>query len=148
MLLAMIVVGLAGLLWLARDLTFLHDDWSFILGRTLSVDDILRPHNEHLSATLVMLYRVLVGTFGIGSYWPFVSVTLALHIVIVVLVYVAARREAPASWAIGVAAVTLFLGAGGYDIRGRSNLGPTARWLRGWPRRSWRRAGPPPRLAC
>ena len=54
------------LVWLSRDMTFYHDEYTFILLRDLSIDGIFAPHNEHLSATLVILYRVLLGTVGIG----------------------------------------------------------------------------------
>jgi hypothetical protein len=104
------------LVWLGRDMTFYHDEWSLILKRDLSIDGILAPHNEHLSATLVVLYRVLLGTVGMGSYWPYLGVTFALHLVAAGLVYVIVRREASAGWALGAMAVMLVLGSGGDDI--------------------------------
>ena len=97
-------------------MTFYHDEWAFILQRDLSVDGLLKPHNEHLSATLVLLYRVLLGTVGMGSYWPYLAVTFALHVVVAVIVYVVVRREAGPGWALGAMAVVLFLGSGGDDI--------------------------------
>jgi hypothetical protein len=97
-------------------MTFYHDEWAFILQRDLSVDGLLKPHNEHLSATLVLLYRVLLGTVGMGSYWPFLAVTFALHVVVASVVYVVVRREAGPIWALGAMSVVLFLGSGGDDI--------------------------------
>jgi hypothetical protein len=97
-------------------MTFYHDEWALILKRDLSVNGILAPHNEHLSATLVILYRVLIGTVGLGSYWPYLGVTFALHLAVAGLVYAIVRREASAGWALGAMAVMLLLGSGGDDI--------------------------------
>jgi hypothetical protein len=104
------------LVWLGRDMTFYHDEWALILKRDLSIDGILAPHNEHLSATLVILYRVLIQTVGLGSYWPYLGVTFALHLTVAGLVYAIVRREASAGWALGAMAVMLLLGSGGDDI--------------------------------
>jgi hypothetical protein len=104
------------LVWLGRDMTFYHDEWALILKRDLSIDGILAPHNEHLSATLVILYRVMIQTIGLGSYWPYLGVTFALHLVVAGLVYVIVRKEAAKGWALGAMAVMLVLGSGGDDI--------------------------------
>jgi hypothetical protein len=108
--------ALAALAWFGRDMTFYHDEWAFILQRTLSVPDLLTPHNEHLSATLVLLYRVLLGTVGMASYWPYLAVTFALHVIVAAICYVVVRREAGPAWALGAMTVVLLLGAGGDDI--------------------------------
>ena len=116
---ALAAAALAVLVWLGRDMTFYHDEWALILKRDLSLDGILAPHNEHLSATLVILYRVLLGTVGMGSYWPYLGVTFALHLAVGGLVYVIVRRETAESssvWALGAMAVMLVLGSGGDDI--------------------------------
>ena len=67
--------ALAILVWLGRDMTFYHDEFAFLLLRDLSVPGLFAPHNEHLSATLVLLYRTLVATVGTVSYWPYLGVT-------------------------------------------------------------------------
>jgi len=110
------VGALVVLVWLGRDMTFYHDDFAFLLLRDLSWQGLFAPHNEHLSATLVLLYRTLVGTVGTVSYWPYLGVTFALHMVVAGIVYVVVRREASAAWALGAMAVTLMLGSGGDDI--------------------------------
>jgi hypothetical protein len=108
--------ALAILVWLGRDMTFYHDEFAFLLLRDLSLPGIFAPHNEHLSATLVILYRTLVGTVGTVSYWPYLGVTFALHVVVAAIVYVVVRRETTAMWALGAMAVMLVLGSGGDDI--------------------------------
>jgi hypothetical protein len=117
--LVLAAVALAVLVWLGRDMTFYHDDWALILKRDLTLDGILAPHNEHLIATLVILYRVLLATVGMGSYWPYLGITFALHLVVAGLVYAIVRMETPgrsSGWALGAMAVMLFLGSGGDDI--------------------------------
>ena len=116
---ALAAAALVVLVWLGRGMTFYHDEWAMILKRDLSLDGILAPHNEHLSATLVVLYRVLLGTVGMGSYWPYLGVTFALHLVVAGLVYATVRSETAdrsPGWALGAMAVMLVLGAGGDDI--------------------------------
>src|SRR5258705_12094205 len=108
--------ALAILVWLGRDMTFYHDEFAFLLMRALSPAGIFAPHNEHLSATLVILYRTLVGTVGTVSYWPYLGVTFALHLIVAGIVYVVVRRETTAAWALGAMAVMLLLGSGGDDI--------------------------------
>jgi hypothetical protein len=110
------ISALVLLIWLGRDMTFYHDEFAFLLLRDLSPTGILAPHNEHLSATLVVLYRVLLGTVGTVSYWPYLGVTFALHVAVAAIVYVVVRRETTAVWALGAMAVMLFLGSGGDDI--------------------------------
>ena len=99
--------ALAILVWLGRDMTFYHDEFAFLLLRDLSLPGIFAPHNEHLSATLVILYRTLVGTVGTVSYWPYLGVTFALHVIVSAIVYVVVRRETTAMWALGAMAVML-----------------------------------------
>ena len=94
-------VALVVLIGLGRDMTFYHDEWAMILKRDLSIDGILAPHNEHLSATLVILYRVLLGTVGMGSYWPYLGVTFALHLAVAWLVYAIVRSRPAAARAAG-----------------------------------------------
>ncbi len=113
---ALVLVALPVLVWLGRDMTFYHDEYAFILQRDLSWDGLLTPHNEHLSATLVVLYRVLIGTVGTVSYWPYLGVTFALHVVVALISFVVVRREAGTAWALGAMAVVLVLGSGGDDI--------------------------------
>ena len=114
--LALALVALVALIWFGRDMTFYHDEYAMILLRDLSVNGIFSPHNEHLSATLVVLYRTLLGTVGTASYWPYLLVTFALHIAVAGIVYVVVRREAGMGWALGAMAVVLMLGSGGDDI--------------------------------
>ncbi len=110
------LIAIVILVWLSQGMTFYHDEYTFILLRDLSIRGIFAPHNEHLSATLVILYRVLLGTVGMASYWPYLGVTFALHVAVSGIVYIVVRREASAAWALGAMAIMLVLGSGGDDI--------------------------------
>jgi hypothetical protein len=114
--LALVVAALAVLVVLGRDMTFYHDEFAFLLLRDLSINGLFAPHNEHLSATLVLLYRILDTTVGTSTYWPYLAVTFALHVAVASIVYVVVRREANAGWALAAMAITLMLGSGGDDI--------------------------------
>jgi hypothetical protein len=120
-------------------MTFYHDEFAFLLLRDLSWHGIFAPHNEHLSATLVVLYRTLVGTVGTVSYWPYLGVTFALHVVVAGIVSAVVRREATAVWALGAMAVVLMLGAVGVTSCGPSSRAPWERRRPGWRRSSSRR---------
>src|SRR5947207_8795193 len=110
------VVAVVILVSLSQGMTFYHDEYTFILLRDLSVRGIFAPHNEHLSATLVVLYRVLLGTVGMASYWPYLAVTFALHVAVAGTVYLVVRREASMAWGLAAMAIMLVLGSGGDDI--------------------------------
>jgi hypothetical protein len=112
----MALAAIPVLVWLSRGMTFYHDEYTFILLRDLSLRGIFAPHNEHLSALPVIVYRVLLGTVGMASYWPYLAVLFAFHIAVAGIVYVVVRREAPMAWALGAMAVMLMLGSGGDDI--------------------------------
>jgi hypothetical protein len=114
-----VLVALAAipiLVWLSRGMTFYHDEYTFILLRDLSLHGIFAPHNEHLSALPVIVYRVLLGTVGMVSYWPYLAVLFALHIGVAGIVYIVVRQFTPMAWALGAMAVMLMLGSGGDDI--------------------------------
>ena len=113
---AVAAVSAAVIVWIARDLSFFHDEWAFIVHRDLTPRSILEPHAEHLSATLVIAYRLLVGTVGTESYAPYLGLLLALHLGVGGMVFALVRREAGRSWALGAMLLFLLFGAGGENI--------------------------------
>lgn len=114
--LAVGLVAIAWIAWLARDLTFFKDEWTYIEARDLSWRGLFAPHNEHLVALHVLAYRILVGVAGTGSYWPYLGLTLVLHAGVAAIVYLVVRREASGGWAIGAMVLMLVFGAGGDNI--------------------------------
>ncbi len=70
--LAAAVAGVV-LLALGQGLTFFADEWAVIEGRSLDVGSFLRPFNEHWLGTTIVVYRLMFGIFGLGSYVPYLS---------------------------------------------------------------------------
>ena len=106
------VAAFLALLWLGRGLTFFADEWAVMADRTISLDSFIQPFNEHWLGVQIVLYRLLLQTFGLGSYMPYLAVLAALHVVVVLEVYVVARRSS-GPWIAAMAAVVLaFFGSG------------------------------------
>jgi hypothetical protein len=101
------VIAFGVLLWLGRAHSFVEDEFDF-LGRHLTVDDVLRPHNEHLSAIPVLIYQALMAVFGTGSYVPYLTLLLLVHVVACWALYRCVGGWRGAS----VATILLFLGSG------------------------------------
>ena len=107
-----VVAAFLALLWLGRGLTFFADEWAVMADRTISLDSFIQPFNEHWLGVQIVLYRLLLQTFGLGSYMPYLAVLAALHVVVVLEVYVVARRSS-GPWIAAMAAVVLaFFGSG------------------------------------
>lgn len=105
--LVLAILAVSLLLWLGRAHTFTQDESDF-LGRSLTVQDLLRPHYDHLVALPILAYRTVIALFGTGSYLPFLGLLLALHAVAAAGLY-----RLIGGW-MGVLAgtVMLFLGSG------------------------------------
>ena len=80
------------LLLLGRGLTFFADEWAVMAERSISLDSFLRPFNEHWLGIMTVVYRLMLGVFGLSSYMPYLALLAALHLVVVWEVYVLARR--------------------------------------------------------
>jgi hypothetical protein len=113
---AVAAIAASVIVWIGRDLSFFHDEWAFIVHRDLTPRSILEPHAEHLSATLVIAYRILVETVGTATYAPYLGALLALHLAVGGMVFALVRREAGRSWALGAMLLFLLFGAGGENI--------------------------------
>ena len=87
------VVAVGLYLWLGRGQWFFLDDWDFLANRELtSVDDLLRPHNEHWSTVGIVLYRAAWNVVGIKAYWPYQLLAIINHLAIAALLRVVMRR--------------------------------------------------------
>ena len=98
------------------DLTFLIDDWEFLLNRRVDLDSLLTPHNEHPSASAILIYRAILHLFGMESPLPFAVASIALFAATVALVYVYARRRVGGWLGFALALPLLFLGAAYEDL--------------------------------
>jgi hypothetical protein len=93
------------------------DEWDFLAGRRLNVQDLLERHGDHLVALPALLFRVLYPLFGLDSYLPYQVWTIGLHIAAAALLRVVMRRAEVGPW-IATAAASLFVlfGAGSQDV--------------------------------
>jgi hypothetical protein len=107
-----IAAGLAVIAHFARTWNlFFYDEWSMILYRREGgADAFFAPHNGHLQATVVAIYRALFATAGLGNFWPYHLVSLACHALVVGLLFVYARRRLQPELAALASVLVLMLG--------------------------------------
>src|SRR5262249_53104513 len=105
------------LLVLGSRLTFLLDDWEFLLYRPgVSAHSVLDPHNEHIVVLPVLIYKAITATFGISSALPFRVASTALFLAgCVVLFFYLRTRVGDWLALLGTVAI-LFLGAAWEDL--------------------------------
>lgn len=116
-LLAAMAAAAAYIVVLGSKLTFLLDDWTYIVYRRGSDLELwMRPDNEHFVAGPVTIWKLLIATFGIGSVLPYKLVSTALFLIGVWFLFVWCRRRV-GEWAalIGMVAL-LFCGAAFDDL--------------------------------
>lgn len=100
---------------------FFKDDWDPLTRRVhlrLPGDlSVWAPHNGHWSTLPVLVFRGLFDVFGLTSYWPWVVVLIAIHLLSVHLAWrLFLRLGAGAVCATATAAVLAVLGSGGEDL--------------------------------
>ena len=111
------VATIALLLHLGRDLTFLGDEWTFLAERMSPSPGVyLRPHNEHLSALLVLYYQVMLRLVGLGSYVPYLAALGVVHAFAVAGLYRLLSAEAGRPTAFALALILLLLGPAFEDL--------------------------------
>ncbi len=109
-----IAAALAGvvLLGLGQGLTFFADEWAVIEGRSLDLDGFLRPFNEHWLGATIVVYRLMLSGFGLGTYVPYLVLLVALHLVVASEVFVLVRRSAGPVAGLAAGILILFFGSG------------------------------------
>ena len=80
--------------------------------RSISLDSFLQPFNEHWLGIMTVVYRLMLGVFGLSSYMPYLALLAALHLVVVWEVYVLARRATNAWLGAFTAVIVAFFGSG------------------------------------
>jgi hypothetical protein len=100
-----------------RGTTFYYDEWNMVLERRENdLDAFLAPHNGHLVAIPVAIYRLFFALFGLDDYGPFRLLLIALHVVCAVLLFALLRRRVDRRVAALATVLVLFLGTGGQDL--------------------------------
>lgn len=108
---AMLASGLTIVAFASR-LSFLLDDWTYILyRRDFSLAAFLDPGNEHFVGGPVAAYKLLLATFGMGSTLPYSLLTTAIFLIGAWFFFVWVRRRIGQWPALIVTLPVLFLGA-------------------------------------
>ncbi|HUC06897.1 MAG TPA: hypothetical protein VMR96_02310, partial [Solirubrobacterales bacterium] len=101
------------LLYLARGLTPLVDVWGYLYAyRSWSPETLLTPHNGHLMALSLILYKGMFATFGLESQVPYQLVNLAFSAAVAALLFALIRANIGDLLALAAAILILFYGAG------------------------------------
>jgi hypothetical protein len=102
---------------LTRDLTFFQDTWDFLINRRdLTVDNLLRPHNEHIVLIPVSIELFFLHVFGMSSALPEYLLLIAMTLVAAVLFFVYAQRRVGPWLALMGTALLLFIGPAWSDL--------------------------------
>jgi hypothetical protein len=119
---ALLVVG-TFLIWATRGYTFLQDEWDFIQYREgWDANAFLVPHNQHLLATDVLIYKLLFATVGIGDFLPYRLTGVAIHLISVALLFEVARRRVGNALGAAVALPVALLGTGWFVVLNPFNM--------------------------
>jgi hypothetical protein len=113
------LTGLSGflLLYWGSKLTFLLDDWEFLLYRPgFNAHAILEPHGEHISIAPILIYKALLATVGMGSALPFRVVSTSIFLLSAVLFFALMQRRLGEWLALAAAVLLLFVGAAWEDL--------------------------------
>jgi len=114
---AAIAVSAGLLIELGSDLTFLLDEWDFLLHRTgHGLGVLLEPHNEHPVIAPLLIWKAIQATIGIDSVTPYVVASTAAFVTSVALLFVYLRRRVGPWLALAGAVAVLFLGAAWEDL--------------------------------
>lgn len=102
----------------ARAQWFFGDEWAFLVERDAgSISGLFAPHQEHWVTLPVIAYRTLWNVVGLHSYKPYLTMALATHLAVVVLLRAVLRRIGVSPWIATIcAAVLLFYGSGSENI--------------------------------
>lgn len=114
--LAMVVAGVV-IVVLGSKITFILDDWTYILyRREFSADAFFTPANEHLVAGAVVVWKLLLSGFGMGSLVPFRIVSTAMLLLGDWFLFVLIRRRLGPWPALLATVPVIFMGAAFEDL--------------------------------
>ncbi|MFG6445043.1 hypothetical protein ACFXQA_07180 [Microbacterium sp. P07] len=109
-----LVVAFIVIAFLARNQWFFFDEWSFLSDAN---GELWSGHAGHWSTVAVLVWMLIRSVFGIGSYFPFVLLAVATHVVVMHLLWRLMRRIGVDPWvATSVAGLGLLLGAASENL--------------------------------
>jgi hypothetical protein len=114
----------AAILGIGHGLIFFSDEWVLMVGRLDGgFDTYLEPHNEHLLAVPIFVFKGLFATVGVDDYSPYRLAVVAVHLVCLALVFMLVRRRHGAWVSLFFSLPLLFLGAAWETLLFPINLG-------------------------
>ncbi len=112
-----IAASVAYLLSIDSQLSFVADDWELLANRPgWSPGSLLDPFNEHLLLAPDLIYKALLGLFGMSSAMPYFVVSTALFALTVALVFTHLRTRVGDWLALIAVLPLLFLGGSSEDL--------------------------------
>lgn len=109
----LLVAGAAILLYWHRSIGVWGDEWSYLIRRDgFSAESLLHGHNGHLMVLPVLAYKAIGAVFEPAANEPLALLSVLMQCVLTVLVFVFIRRRSGEWFALGAAALVLFLGTG------------------------------------
>ena len=107
------------ILYWSRGETFVNDEWNYlVVFRGWNLELLLTPQNGHLILFPLMLYKVLFGTVGAGSHFPYQVTTVVLHLIVATIFFALVRRRLALAAAVGLTLLVVFFGAGWDTLMG------------------------------
>ena len=119
----LLLASAAFVFWAGRGTVWRGDDWDLLLNRGGFTPDVfLTPHNEHLSALLVVAFKAVPELFG-PHYGALRLVLVLLDVAVVALFFVFARERVGDWLALLVTAPLLLLGGGSDNLLWPTQIG-------------------------
>ena len=110
-------IAFIALILMTRNFTFFADEWNIIFRPPeWSGDSLFAPFNEHIYVAPIVIYKILLGTFGMSALWPFQTANLIALLIVVGLVFVYVRSRLGDAVALTIVALLLFLGPAWEDL--------------------------------
>jgi uncharacterized membrane protein len=116
--LAFVLAGALILHWSEGE-SFVNDEWNYlVVFRGWNLELLLTPQNGHLIVFPLILYKVLFGTVGASSHFPYQLTTVVLHLIVATIFFALVRRRLPLAAAVGLTLLVVFFGAGWDTLMG------------------------------
>lgn len=94
---------------------FYFDEWAFLIPSQDAA--LFEPHVGHWSTSPILITHALRAVFGVTTYWPYMILTIAIHLAICHLLWRLMKRAGVNAWiATALALVLMVLGAGAENI--------------------------------
>ncbi len=118
---------------------FWADDITFVAFRPVphgvvaQLRDLLTPHSEHWNTLPLLAYRAVNGVVGWRAYWPYLALSLTMHVLLVALLWFRMRADDVTWWlAVPAALILAFHGPGGENILWAFQFGFLLSTAAGW----------------